>query len=266
TRPGRRSPAIAPRAHRSDPLPLPRPREDPMPDREAALTRREFVHSATLLAGAALLPAGLASAGTSAMAMRDYLRHDATALARLVRRGEVSPQELLALAIARTEAVNEAINAVCLRHDEQARAALGRVERGAPLAGVPFLLKDLGIQLEGTVTTNGSRFFAERVATHTSTLVERYRSAGLVVFGKTTSPELGMIPNTVSRLWGRTRNPWQLDYSAGGSSGGAAAAVAAGIVPAAHATDGGGSIRCPAAPCGLVGLKPPRARTPLGPD
>lgn len=236
-----------------------------MPD-PAPLTRRDFVRTATLLAGATLLPAGVAGAGTSAMAMRDYLRHDATGLARLVRRGEVSAQELLALAIARTEAVDDSIRAVCLRHDEQARAALGRIDRRAPLAGVPFLLKDLGIQLEGTVTTNGSRFFADRMATQTSTLVERYRAAGLVVFGKTASPEFGMIPNTVSRLWGRTRNPWNPDYSAGGSSGGSAAAVAAGIVPAAHATDGGGSIRFPAALCGLVGVKPTRARTPLGPD
>lgn len=234
---------------------------------KTSLSRREFVQgAAALTAGAALFPPGAAAAGTSKMALRDYAAEDATGLAALVKRGEVSAAELLELAIARTEVVNGAINAVCLKHYEEARAALKTIDPKAPLAGVPFLLKDLGVQLKGTVTSNGSRFFADRVASHTSTVVQRYQAAGLNIFGKATSPEFGQIPNTVSTLWGKTRNPWNPEYSAGGSSGGSAAAVAAGIVPAAHATDGGGSIRFPAAMCGLVGLKPTRARTPLGPD
>ncbi len=229
--------------------------------------RREFLRgAATLAAGATLLPPGAATAGTSKMALRDYVALDATGLATLVKRGEVSAAELLELAIFRAEAVNGSINAICLKHYEAARAALRSIDPKAPLGGVPFLLKDDGVQLEGTVSTNGSRFFAGRVATRTSTVVRRYQAAGLNIFGKTTSPEFGQLPNTVSTLWGKTRNPWNPEYSAGGSSGGAAAAVAAGIVPVAHAVDGGGSIRFPAAMCGLVGLKPTRARTPHGPE
>ena len=238
-----------------------------MSEQGKTLGRREFVGTAaTLVAATAMLPPGASAAGTSAMAMRDYLQHDATGLAALVKRGDVSAAELLQLAIARTEAVNPTINAVVLKHYAEARAALKGIDANAPLAGVPFLLKDLGVYLEGTVTTNGSRFFRDRVARQTSTVVRRYQAGGLNIFGKTHSPELGQIPNTVSSLWGKTRNPWNLEYSAGGSSGGSAAAVAAGIVPAAHATDGGGSIRFPAAMCGLVGMKPTRSRTPLGPD
>ena len=238
-----------------------------MTDKQNTLTRRDFVQgAATLAAGAALFPPGASAAGTSKMAIRDYVAHDAIGLAALVKRGEVSAAELLELAIARTEAVNGSITAVCLKHYDEARAALKSIDPGAPLAGVPFLLKDLGVQLKGTITSNGSRFYADRVATHTSTVVQRYQAAGLNIFGKSASPEFGQIPNTVSTLYGKTRNPWNLEYSAGGSSGGSAAAVAAGILPAAHATDGGGSIRFPAAMCGLVGLKPTRSRTPLGPD
>ncbi|HMV71192.1 MAG TPA: amidase [Pseudomonadales bacterium] len=238
-----------------------------MSDQQKTFSRREFVTAATAVAAAAtLVPPGAAAAGTSARALRDYMQHDATGLAELVRRREVSPAELLELAIARAEAVNGAINALCLKHYGEARAALKNIDPRAPLAGVPFLLKDLGVYLEGTVTSNGSRFFRDRVATQTSTVVRRYQAAGLNIFGKTTSPEFGQIPNTVSSLYGKTRNPWNLEYSAGGSSGGSAAAVAAGVLPAAHATDGGGSIRFPAAMCGLVGLKPTRARTPLGPN
>lgn len=238
-----------------------------MNDQNTSLTRREFVSAAaTVTAAAALMPPGASAAGTSKVALRDYVAQDATGLAALVKRREVSPAELLELAIARTEAVNGTINAVCLKHYDLARAALKTLDPNAPLSGVPFLLKDLHIYMEGTVTTNGSRFFRDRVSDFTSTLVERYRKAGLNIFGKTNSPEFGQTPNTVSSLWGTTRNPWNLEYSAGGSSGGSAAAVAAGILPAAHATDGGGSIRFPAAMCGLVGLKPTRARTPLGPN
>jgi Asp-tRNA(Asn)/Glu-tRNA(Gln) amidotransferase A subunit family amidase len=130
---------------------------------------------------------------------------------------------------------------------------------------VPFLLKDLGISLKGTITTHGSRFFQDHVASLNSTLVERYRRAGLVIFGKTHSPEFGGSPSSESVLFGATRNPWNLERSAGGSSGGTAAAIAAGIVPAGHASDGGGSIRIPASCCGLFGMKPTRGRVPLGP-
>jgi amidase len=229
--------------------------------------RRRFLRDSLILAGSSmLLVPGASAAGTSRMALRDYVSHDAMGLAALVRRGEVSAAELLELAIARTEAVNPAVNAISLKHYELARAGLKNIDPSAALAGVPFLLKDLGVLLKGTITSNGSRFFADRMASYSSTVVQRYQAAGLTIFGKSTSPEFGQIPNTVSTLWGRTRNPWNLDYSAGGSSGGAAAAVAAGILPAAHATDGGGSIRFPAAQCGLVGMKPTRARTPFGPN
>ncbi|NNG65032.1 amidase, partial [Pseudomonas fragi] len=158
-----------------------------------------------------------------------------------------------------------------MRHDEYARALLQtRRAAGAPatgaLAGVPILIKDLNTYLEGTRTTNGCRLFKDAPpAPQTSTLIARYQAAGAVPFGKTACPEFGLTTTTESLLWGQTRNPWNLGRSAGGSSGGAASAVAAGIVPVAHATDGGGSIRIPASYCGVVGLKPTRYRTPSGP-
>jgi Asp-tRNA(Asn)/Glu-tRNA(Gln) amidotransferase A subunit family amidase len=151
------------------------------------------------------------------------------------------------------------------KHYELAR---GFIEKGlpdGPFQGVPYLLKDLGIALDGTVTTQGSLFFRTAIYDYDSTLVRRYKNAGLVIFGKTHSPEFGGTPSSESRLFGATHNPWKLDLSAGGSSGGAAAAVAAGIVPAAHGSDGGGSIRIPASACGLFGLKPTRGRVPMGP-
>ena len=235
-------------------------------ERDAPVSRRRVLRTGMILAGTALLyPPAAARAGTSRRALADYLREDATGLAALVRQRKVSAAELLEIAIARTEAVNPMINAVVQRHFALARAAVQKIPREAPLAGVPWLLKDLNVQLAGTVTSNGSRFFADRLATEDSTLVERYAAAGLVCFGKTASPEFGRTVTTESTLHGITRNPWNLDYSSGGSSGGASAAVAAGIVPAAHATDGGGSVRIPAALCGLFGLKPTRLRTPNGP-
>lgn len=235
-------------------------------DTPTSPARRTLLRSGAVLAAAAAFhPPAFASAGTSRRAIADYLREDATGLAALVRSRKASASELLEIAIARTEALDPAINAVVLRHFELAREAVKRVPADAPLAGVPWLLKDLGAPLAGTVTTGGSRFFRDAVADHDSTLVSRYREAGLVIFGKTASPELGRTATTESTLWGITRNPWNTDYSTGGSSGGAAAAVAAGILPAAHATDGGGSIRIPAALCGLFGMKPTRLRTPTGP-
>jgi amidase len=195
----------------------------------------------------------------------DYRACDALELAELVRKRKVSPQELLEAALARSAAVNPQINAIVLDHADLARQAISDGLPDGPLRGVPYLLKDLGAAMKGTVCTGSFSLTRNGVAEEDSTYVGRCRQAGLVMFGKTHSPELGQSPSSESRMWGATRNPWDLARIAGGSSGGAAAAVAAGIVPVAHATDGGGSIRIPAACCGLFGMKPTRARTPMGP-
>lgn len=195
----------------------------------------------------------------------DYRSHDGLGLAALVRERAVSPGELLDAAIGRAEEVNPAINALSQKHYDHASNALDHPIPDGPFTGVPFLLKDIGVTLAGTPTTSGSSFFSDKPATEDSTLVERYKRAGLVIFGKTTTPELALAASTESSHCGTTRNPWNLSRTAGGSSGGAAAAVAAGIVPVAHAGDGGGSIRIPASCCGLFGFKPTRARTPAGP-
>jgi amidase/6-aminohexanoate-cyclic-dimer hydrolase len=196
----------------------------------------------------------------------DLERYDGLALAALVRRGEVKPQEVLEATIARIEARNPAVNAVVTRLYDQARAAIAAGLPEGPFTGVPYLLKDLGALYTGAVTSYGSRLFDGNVADHDSEITARLRRAGLVIAGKTNTPEMGLCPSTEPRRFGPTRNPWRLDHSAGGSSGGAAAAVASGMVPMAHATDGGGSIRIPASCCGLFGLKPTRARNPMGPD
>ena len=195
----------------------------------------------------------------------EYEHQDAIGLAAWVRAGEVSPQELLEAAAARVEARNPAINAVVIRAFEEGRKAIEAGLPDGPLRGVPWLLKDLHAAWKGVRLTSGSRFFAENVSDYDSELVARYRRAGLVLFGRSASPEFGVTSTTESVLYGATRNPWLPSHSAGGSSGGAAAAVATGIVPAAHATDGGGSIRIPASCCGLFGMKPTRARVPSGP-
>jgi amidase/6-aminohexanoate-cyclic-dimer hydrolase len=196
--------------------------------------------------------------------MDDLDRYDALGLGELVRRGEVSAEALLDRAIARVEAVNPQINAVVLKHYDEARAQLARGRPEGPFAGVPFLLKDLGATLAGTITTEGSRAFAKSRASADASVTRRAKAAGLTIFGKTASPEFGLTTSTESKLWGATRNPWNLERVAGGSSGGAAAAVAARILPMAHASDGGGSIRIPAACCGLFGLKPSRGRVSYG--
>lgn len=200
------------------------------------------------------------------MTPEEYLRHDATALADLVARGEVTAAELLALARARRDAVDPALNAVV--------ADLGRVadERAAdaslsgPFAGVPFLVKDLGQEYAGFPTSNGSRALAHDVADRHALVTQRFLDAGLVVFGKTNTPEFGAKGVTESEHWGPARNPWNTAHTPGGSSGGSGAAVAAGIVPAAGANDGGGSVRIPAACNGLVGLKTSRGLGPYGPQ
>lgn len=195
----------------------------------------------------------------------EYVRHDGVGLADLIRAGQVSSNEVLAAA--RSGMVTRKdLNAVVLDLFDRAQAQIADGLGNGPLAGVPFMLKDLGQQYAGTVTTGGSRFFADNTADHDSTLTQRYLAAGLVICGKTNTPELGLATTTEPRLHGPTRNPHQPGYSAGGSSGGAGAAVAGGIVPVAHASDGGGSIRIPASCCGLFGLKPTRGRIPLGPD
>jgi len=194
-----------------------------------------------------------------------YEENDGLGLAEHVRKGSVSPEELLDEAIGRTVKWNPRIGAVVVHHHEYARE---QIRQGLPegsFRGVPFLLKDLVAQLKDTETSNGSRFFSGRIADQNSTVVERYLATGVTIFGKTSCPELGLSGASDPVLYGPTRNPWDLQLSAGGSSGGAAAAVAAGIVPIAHASDGGGSIRVPASVCGLVGLKPSRARIPSGP-
>lgn len=192
-----------------------------------------------------------------------YDAHDATGLAALVHRRQVHPDELLDEALARVVARDPALNAVIDRFEHRARHAIATGLPDGPFVGVPFLLKDLDTHVAGEVSTEGCRFFADRRATTTSEVVERFDAAGLVSFGKTNVPEFGLAPTTEPVLHGPTRNPWDHERSVGGSSGGAAAAVAAGIVPMAHATDGGGSIRIPASAAGLVGLKPSRGRGPF---
>jgi amidase len=197
---------------------------------------------------------------------KEYDRYDAVGLAQLVRNGEVTPEQLLEEAIARVEERDPAYNAVVNKLYDQGRDAIRSGLPDGPFRGVPFVLKDLHASCKGAVTSNGSRFFQGNLADHDTELVARYKRGGLVIFGKTNTPEFGLTITTEPVLFGATRNPWNRNHSAGGSSGGAAAAVAAGLVPAAHASDGGGSIRIPSSCCGLFGLKPTRGRNPPGPD
>ena len=201
--------------------------------------------------------------------MTDARAHlDATAQADLVRTGEATPLELVDAAIGRVERTNPAINAVIHERFEQARAeAAGDLPDG-PLRGVPIVVKDLDGSLAGEPVHLGNRLLKElghRVG-ESNFLFEKLQAAGVVVIGKTNTPEFGLLPTTEPDAYGPTHNPWSLDHSAGGSSGGSAAAVATGMVPVGHAGDGGGSIRIPAAHCGLYGLKPSRGRVSLGPE
>jgi len=191
------------------------------------------------------------------------------ASAELVRRREVSPLELVDAAIARIERLNPQLNAVITKRFERARAeAAAPTLPHGPFRGVPFLLKDLFCHSAGDPYHAGMRLLRDRqwVAQYDTFLAAKYRAAGFIFLGKTNVPELGPMPTTEPAAYGPTRNPWNLEYSAGGSSGGSGAAVAAGMVPAAHGNDGGGSIRIPSSVCGLVGLKPSRGRNSLGPD
>lgn len=192
---------------------------------------------------------------------------DATAQAALVAAGEVTPLELLDAAIARIESIDPVLNAVVIRWFDHAREVAASAPAGGPFTGVPTLLKDLWAHYAGQPLSNGNaalRDAAPRSAIDT-VLVGRMRAAGFVIAGRTNSPEFGSVPTTEPLAWGPTRNPWDTARSPGGSSGGAAAAVASGMVPVAHASDGGGSIRIPASSCGLVGLKPSQGRISLGP-
>lgn len=196
----------------------------------------------------------------------EYTDYDAVGLAELVRRGDVTPAELVDATIARIEALNPALNAVVVEDFERAHEAAALVDVAAPFAGVPFLLKDLYAPCAGMRHPNGSRLLRDFATSYDSELVARYKRAGLLPLGRTNAPELGIALVTEPELWGPAHNPWDLSRNTGGSSGGAAAAVAARMVPVAHANDAGGSIRLPASCCGVFGLKPTRARTPIGPD
>ena len=198
--------------------------------------------------------------------MQDYSSYDATGLASLVRSGKVSAGELVEAAIGQVERLDGAINAIVYRDFDGARAAAAGPLPDGPFTGVPFIVKDFGIGVAGWPCTSGSRFCADVVDEHDTGLARRYREAGVVMLGRGASSEYGIAGNVETALFGPTRNPWNPDFIAGGSSGGSAAAVAAGMVPMAHASDGLGSIRIPAACCGLVGMKPTRDRVPNLPD
>ena len=198
--------------------------------------------------------------------MDNYEDFDALGLSELVKQGDATAADLLEEAISRTEKCDEEIGSIVVRMFDEARKAVAAGIPQGPFEGVPFLLKDLHLAWPGVPLTNGSKLFKDFVPEFESELVARYRRAGLVVFGKTHSPEYGITTSSESTLYGQTKNPWNLGRTAGGSSGGASAAVAAGILPLANASDGGGSIRIPASCCGLFGMKPTRGRTPLGPN
>lgn len=194
----------------------------------------------------------------------DYRKSDAVALARLIARREIGPEEAVEAAIAAIGRINPRLNAVTVPMLAQGREA-SRQATG-PLAGVPFLLKDFLAQFKGIPTSAGTKAFAADPAPIDSELVARYRRAGLAILGKTNSSEFAISASSEPRHFGPTRNPWDPTRSAGGSSGGSAAAVASRMVPAAHATDGGGSIRIPASACGVFGLKPSRGRISFAPN
>lgn len=203
------------------------------------------------------------------MQTSEYAVRDGTGLAELVRSKQVKRVELVEAAIEIAERRNPEINSICFKAYDQALALANKQDDGGgtdgPLEGVPMLLKDLNGEVEGWPELKGCRALADYVSPHTTNLVKRYFEAGLNPIGKATTPEFGLIAVTESDAYGDTRNPWNLNHTPGASSGGSAASVAAGIVPIAHANDGGGSIRIPASCSGLVGMKPSRGRMPQGP-
>lgn len=198
--------------------------------------------------------------------MKEFATYDGLGLAELVRKREVSPAELAEAAIERAERHNGNLNALVHKaYDAARKSAAGPLPDG-PFRGVPFLIKDLGLRVKDMPRTDGTRFNADRPDTEDDLLVQRYRAAGVVIVGKTNTPEFGITGTTESGRLGPCRNPWNTGHITGGSSGGSASAVAAGIVPLANASDGLGSIRIPAACCGLVGLKVTQYRVPMGRD
>ncbi|MGD0022334.1 MAG: amidase, partial [Smithellaceae bacterium] len=196
----------------------------------------------------------------------EYEKYDGLGLAQLVQKKEVSPLELCEEAIIRIDRINPKINAVIYRMDNLARtAAKGPIPTG-PFSGVPFLCKDLVSAIAGVPMNKGSKSCRNYVPTQDSEMAKRHKAAGLIVLGKTNTPEFGLMGITEPELHGPTRNPWNTDHTPGGSSGGSAAAVVAGFVPMASGGDGGGSIRIPSSCCALFGLKVTRGRNPLGPE
>ncbi len=200
------------------------------------------------------------------MIFADYGNYDGLGLAELVRRREVSPNDLIETAMAVIERQNPKVNCVVQKLPEYGRAQVRKGLPYGPFRGVPFLVKEFGMHFKGMKTSAGSRLAAGVEFDNDTELMRRMNAAGLVTIGTTTTPEMAFNANSEAVVYGSTCNPWNLGYSVGGSSGGAGAAVASGMVPVAHANDGGGSIRIPAACNGLVGMKPSRGRTPTGPD
>jgi amidase len=200
------------------------------------------------------------------MNLEEYSSCDGVALAELVKKREVSPKELAGLFVEAVEKVNPRINAVIEVFQDRVEKLDERVIPAGPFAGVPFLMKDIGAGEGGRLQESGSRLMKGHIVDKDSFLTKRFKEAGLTIMGRTTTPEFALGISTESELMGATRNPWNLDTSCGGSSGGSGASIAAGIVPMAHGSDNGGSIRIPASACGLVGLKPSRGRVTLGPD
>ena len=200
------------------------------------------------------------------MNLSEYAGYDGIGLADLIRKKEVTAKEVAELALAGFHKINPAINAIIEIYADRVENADQLLLSNKPFAGVPFLLKDLGATEAGKPQEMGCRLAKGNIATTDAYLTTRFKEAGVIILGRTTTPELGIAATTESILTGATRNPWNPNLIAGGSSGGSAAAVAAGILPVAHASDGGGSIRIPAACCGVIGLKPSRGRITCGPD
>lgn len=236
------------------------------------VTRRELLKQGTAATLGALIslpsPSGHAeklSVPESGLTA-EYGNYDGLGLANLIAKKQITPGELLAAVRQRAEALNPKLNALCHLFFDKAEAQINEGLATGPFRGVPFVLKDISQYMKGTVTSAGSRIWKNSIANFDSTLVERYKSAGLVIFGKSNSPELGLTNTTESVLYGQTHNPWNLERTPGGSSGGSAVIVACRIVPMAHGSDGGGSLRIPASCCGVFGFKPTRGRVPLGPS